>query len=54
MKLYGKSRLGEDFLVNLTMLKDGKTELTFKIRSKDRAVLNMIMKKLKEIKFKIE
>lgn len=54
IRLYGKSRLGEDFMINGTFFKDKKVDATLKVRSKDQAVLNMIVKKLKEIVFENE
>ena len=52
--MYGRSRMGEDFMVNITFFKDEKIDVTFKVRSKDQAVLNMIMKRLKEVVYKGE
>ena len=52
--MYGRSRMGEDFMVNITFFKDEKIDVTSKVRSKDQAVLNMIMKRLKEVVYKGE
>ena len=41
-------------MINGTFFKDKKVDATLKVRSKDQAVLNMIVKKLKEIVFENE
>jgi hypothetical protein len=41
-------------MINASFFKDKKIDTTFKVRSKDQAVLNMIMKRLKEVAFETE
>lgn len=48
---YGKSKLGEDFLIIATIFKDEDVEISFNVRSKEPAIGNMIMKKIKDIDF---
>lgn len=38
-------------MINLTLYKDKTIQMTLKIRSKDKAVLTLIMKKLKDLTF---
>lgn len=48
---YGKSKLGEDFLLIATIFKDKDVDISFNIRSKEAVLSNMIMKKTREIRF---
>lgn len=50
---YGKSKLGEDFLIIVTIFKDVNVEISFNVRSKEPAIGNMIMKKVKDIDFNV-
>lgn len=50
---YGKSKLGEDFLIIVTIFKDVDVEISFNVRSKEPAIGNMIMKKVKDIDFNV-
>ena len=38
-------------MINVTLFKDKSVQTTFKIRSKDRTVLTMIIKRLKQLTF---
>jgi hypothetical protein len=44
--LFGKSKLGENFLVNLALFAGEAVHLTATIRSKDKAVRDIIYKQL--------
>lgn len=50
---YGKSKLGEDFLIIVTIFKDVNVEISFNVRSNEPAIGNMIMKKVKDIDFNV-
>lgn len=49
--LFGKSKLGENFLINLALFQGQETHLSATIRSKDKAVSDIIHKELLRRKF---
>ena len=51
---YGKSKLGDWFMIRLAIFKDEDIDLTFTLRSKDHALGSMIDKKMKELRFEAE
>jgi hypothetical protein len=49
--LYGRSKLGEDFLVNVALFAGEQVNSTVTIRSKDQAVQEIIHKELVKCNF---
>jgi hypothetical protein len=49
--LFGKSKLGENFYINLALFSGDELNLSITIRSKDKAVRDIIHKELLKKKF---
>lgn len=54
MSFYGKSKLGDWFMIRLAIFKDDDIDLTFTLRSKEQTLGSMIDKRMRELRFEID
>lgn len=44
--LYGKSKLGEDFLITLVIVRGEKTQLSYSIKAKEKEMVQLLARKI--------